>query len=234
MLLCARAFAAITIVGTPTANYVTSATNVSCSAINVATGNALAVFVGFANTNLTYSISDTAGNSFSALSLFVGSTQSLGWSYIYSATGNAADVIKVTASGTANSLFIHCIQFSYTGSLIVDGAGTQNNYGLSGSYTTSNFTTTHATEIALAGFRNNNSIVTWTQGTGYTLAAQDHGSTGTSATEYQIFSSTTTTNAQISASASHGASSYVLLLGIQTATTCQPTLMLLGVSQCGD
>jgi hypothetical protein len=75
----------------------TSGTTLSASALNVATGNALAVFVGYFTTLKTVTVADTAGNTFTVGTSCDEDGNEHGiWAWAGNVTGNAADVVTAT------------------------------------------------------------------------------------------------------------------------------------------
>lgn len=170
--------AAILLVGTPVgANNDTSGTSLAAPSFNLTAGNLVVVFARTSSssaTNIT-SVTDTAGNTYTALTGEADSLNSVGNArmfYTYNAIGNASDVVTMN-NGTAPFRTITVAQYSGFGTAdpfdVQAGADTGNNGGSTTIGPTSAFTTTQTNELLVAAATVDNNTVSFTAGAGYTL-----------------------------------------------------------------
>src|SRR5437016_2286642 len=91
-------FGAISIVQSAANGTSTSGTTLATSAISTTTGNLLAVGVYTVTGSTTSTITDTAGNTFTALTqaFSVSSIYYMQWFYAKNITGNSSDVVTLT------------------------------------------------------------------------------------------------------------------------------------------
>lgn len=193
--------------------------SVTLPAQNVTAGNLLVCTVrwGGNGSQTITSVSDTAGNTYTALSQFSFGTERMQLFYVSNALGNAAN--QFTANFSASNFFVTalCDQFSgIVAAAALDVSATGS--GLGSGITSSLFTTTNANDLiygALEAAVPTASMAgtTWTAGSGYTLAQGSSGTGGASlGSQYKSVSATQT---DVTASASYSPSSeFIAYVGV--------------------
>ncbi len=174
--------AVITEVNTQQAS-ASSGTSLSSSGASVSSGNALVVgCVASSSGAITTTVSDTAGNTFSSFGSQMAWNSGTSFSQMFVAlntTANSNDVITCNFSASVNYPGLVAVQ--YSGVLasnaidVTNATGTCTNCE---SVTSSSFTTVQPQEVIVALYDANYSV-TFTAGTGFTVAVQA-GGTGAS------------------------------------------------------
>lgn len=151
-----------------------SSLTLDSSAINVSTGNALAVFVGYFAAATTVTATDTAGNTFTGgTSCDEDGNEHGVWLWAANTIANASDVVTAHFATARGHKEITVYQFSgastsapkdFNGACAVNGASVPTA-------TSAAFTTTAANEMLLAGVQGGINSNTFTAGPGYTLGA---------------------------------------------------------------
>lgn len=194
-------------------------TSIAAAALSVTSGNLLLVTCRYNNTTVNTTLqtpTDTAGNTFAEVGTEViagTGFQSL-W-YAKNVTGNASDVVTCNlnaatgGAGFTNYVAIGVSQFSglsTSGPLDANASGTSSS---GNGVTSGGFTTTVANELLFAGCSQVNLSITYTAGSGYTIAYQDGSAM---MMEYEIVSSIQT-GATASFTASGSATPSTIVVG---------------------
>jgi hypothetical protein len=148
----------------------------SCGALDNAAGDLLAVYAYVASSSVTLSVTDTAGNAWSAvpLSPFAGGPSSHQWFYAL-AKANGSDTITVKQSSGSSALGIDCFEYSGNASTgVLDVSQELYASSATTAMTTGNFTTTGSSDLVLAGFTDVAEGGVFAAGSGYESLASDH------------------------------------------------------------
>ena len=147
----------------------TSNTTVAATAFSVTTGNALAVFTDYHSATVTVTVSDTAGNTFTAGTACDQNGNSHGqWFWSLNVTGNASDVVTATFSLARSHKEITVYQLRNVTAKDFNGACATSSSSV-GTATTGSFTTTVAAEMLLIGVSGALNSNSFTAGANYTL-----------------------------------------------------------------
>lgn len=181
----------------------TASASLTSTAASLTGGNAIVVMVAWALDNQTVTgVSDTAGNTYASVVAHTnGSDQ---WIQIWAATnvtGNGANVVTITMSGTVRYWGVNTIQYSglVTSSVaaMTDLTATGTGSGLSVTSGTWG-PTSQANEVIVASVRNSSGGGTFTPDTGFSIAVQDD--TTSTAIESSIVSTTQSAGSTVSMS----------------------------------
>lgn len=180
---------AIAFVNSATGFSTGSVTNVSSGAFALTAGNSVYVGVRVNSTLETAitGVTDTAGNLYRFVS--GGSSGSSGreelW-YCQNATANASNAVKATFSGGFPFVGVVCAQFSGVATTSSLDVYSFAPFSTSTSIVCNAITTSVAAAVLIMVAQAENSGLTYTAGSGYTVAVTD--TNGTSALQYQIVS----------------------------------------------
>lgn len=90
----------------------TSGTSLALPAASLTAGNHIFVFVRYETTTATVSVSDTAGNTYTALTEQVTSQGAIGrWFYCLNAAGHASNVVTITWSAARTYRYAYSLQY---------------------------------------------------------------------------------------------------------------------------
>lgn len=190
-----------------------SAGTIAAAALNVTTGNALAVFVANDSNVTTVSLADTAGNSFSQGTQCTRTTTQSGvWFWSINVTGNAADV--VTATFGANRTRREITVFQFTGITAKDVEGGCATVASGNTITSTALTTTVANEIILAGVMSGSTANFYVPDPAASYTLGPNTSLSTSGTEYNLVNSIQT-NFTVNMTYSLGTPSLITVLTLK-------------------
>lgn len=189
----------MSIFGTPSkgsGDHISSATSQAATAVNTQSGDLLvAVVVWSSNIQGTASMSDTAGNSFTAGGIQTQSHQYEQFFYKIGATANASNIVTVSVSGSSGMAYMSIYVWSIPvsgGTAVFDVEAGGTSSGLSNTPVTASFNTSGTDEIVLVASGNDFSGITYTAGTGYTLDSSGYAADKLAGSEHQLFSSAQT------------------------------------------
>lgn len=124
--------------------------SLALAATSLTTGNHIFVFVRIGSSTVTSSLSDTAGNTYTALTRTVSGAVSGQWFYCLSATGHASNIVTATLSGST-TVGIRSYQFSGSG-LTFSSQTTVGSGGAAVASLTSGAITTSTAGVLLIGY----------------------------------------------------------------------------------
>lgn len=224
LLLAASAHAAITSnwAGTDRGSNASgsSVTSISTSATNHSAGKALVALVRIGQSGVTATVTNTAGDTWSACSPAGdngGGAGTIQWFYTLSTVGNANDVVTASFS-SAPYVAILVGELTGVATSSAQDICSRGDFSSTASITTSSFTTDTADEILLQGAVWGALGYTVTAGSGYTAIVDSNGMCGL---QYQSVSAIQTgaTATMTTSSSNNGSWTFLTLRGAATSSS---------------
>ena len=165
----------MSVFGTPTFGSGSAAgpiASVSASPVATVSGDLIVVAVEWTTAADTTAVTDTAGNTYSALTLQNVSSETLQMFYVIGATANASNVVKATFTpGSGAFTAIGVWDFPISGGTVTFDTQAGNATTSVTTLATSSFNTAGADELVVvaASANGNNNGAAYTPGSGYTL-----------------------------------------------------------------
>jgi hypothetical protein len=130
-----------------------SATSIPGAAISLTTGNLLVVIIACTTGVTVSSIADTAGNNSNYVKVVArdDGIRNIEIWYVKNATGNAANAVTATLSGSAGGRAIGCIQYSGVSIVAPLDKSASGIATLANTLTTASVNTVYADEVIIAG-----------------------------------------------------------------------------------